>query len=824
MSSLMFDLRHAIRTLIKAPVFAAVTVLTLALGIGADSAIFSLVNAALLRPLGFADADRLILIHEGIPQADMPKIPASAPDIIDLQSYQRSFSGLGTYRNGSFELSGRGEPRRIPGTRISASLFPLLGAEPMLGRHFTDEEDTPGHDVVLLSYRLWQQIFAGQPDAVGSTIRLDRRPFTIVGVMPASFEFPKRGPQFNNEPADIWIPIAFSPFERQARGSMFNNSVIARLKPGTSFEQASAELAALGPRIRENYPPEIRNSPYQLELSGSPLRDEIAGRVRTPLLVLFAAVGLVLLVACANVANLVLSRAASRHRELNVRLALGAPRARILQLLLCESVLLAAAGGALGLLVGSAALRALPAVLATSLPGIQDVTLDARVLAFTLGVSVLTAILFGLVPMFTSDRNVSAALHDGSGRTAGGTRGHRIQQALVTVTVSLAVVLLVGAGLLARSFAALTRVDPGFRPHQVLTMSVALPAQGYPGADRVAAFARAVHERARELPGTRAASVSSDVPLESGERRAFAPDVPAGSGAPTSVALTWTFGDYFRTLGIPLVRGRAFTPEEDTEVRPVVVVSESLARQFWPGQDPIGKRLKWGLASSRTPWLTIVGVVGDVHDGPIGVEPTIHAYAPFSHLVPELRDFTIANATIDLRVALLAAGDPATLAQPARRLVAAIDPSLPVTKMATMEQQVADTVAPQRFSMLVLAAFAGGALLLAAIGLYGVLAFAVAQRTREIGVRIALGASHGGVLRMVVRQGMTLVAVGLVVGLVLAFAVTRAMTSLLYRTEPFDPVTFAAVPLVLAAVALLACYLPARRASRVEPVVALRTE
>jgi putative ABC transport system permease protein len=360
MSSLMFDLRHAIRTLIKAPVFAAVTVLTLAFGIGADSAIFSLVNAALLRPLGFADADRLILIHEGIPQADMPKIPASAPDIIDLQSYQRSFSGLGTYRNGSFELSGRGEPRRIPGTRISASLFPLLGAEPMLGRHFTDEEDTPGHDVVLLSYRLWQQMFAGQPDAVGSTIRLDRRPFTIVGVMPASFEFPKRGPQFNNEPADIWIPIAFSPFERQARGSMFNNSVIARLKPGTSFEQASAELAALGPRIRENYPPEIRNSPYQLELSGSPLRDEIAGRVRTPLLVLFAAVGLVLLVACANVANLVLSRAASRQRELNVRLALGAPRARILQLLLCESVLLAAAGGALGLLVGSAALRALP--------------------------------------------------------------------------------------------------------------------------------------------------------------------------------------------------------------------------------------------------------------------------------------------------------------------------------------------------------------------------------------------------------------------------------------------------------------------------------
>jgi putative ABC transport system permease protein len=828
MSSLLFDLRHALRTLLKAPVFTTVTILTLALGIGANSAMFSLVNAALLRPLGYDDPERLVLVHEGIPQAGLPKLPGSAPDIIDIRQYQRSFSRLAAFTEQTMELSGLGQPERLTAVRVEPEIFPLLGVEPMVGRTFAAEEDRPGVHVAVLGYPLWQRLFGGRPDAIGSVVRLDRRAYTIVGVMPASFEFPKRGPIFNATPADVWIPMAWSDAQKGARGrgSMFNNSILGRLKPGVSFEQASAELTALGPRVRENYPPILKNSPYQLEIAASPLRDEIAGQIRTPLLVLFAAVGLVLLVACANVANLILSRAASRQRELNVRLALGAPRARLLQLLLCESLALALTGGLLGLAAARIVLDAVPAVLSTGLPGLQDVALDARVVTFTLGVSMLTAVIFGLVPMFTSDRDVSAALHDGSARTAGGSRGHRIQQALVTVTVGLAVVLLVGAGLLVRSFAALMATDPGFRAHQVLTMSVALPIDAYASGRSVGTFARALHDRLRSIPGVRGASLSTDVPLESNERRAMTPESTGEAAASPSVALSWTVGDYFGTLGVPIRRGRTFTSAEDDEFRPVAIVSESLAATFWPGQDPIGKRIKNGLRESRRPWLEIVGVAGDAHDGPLTNAPTIHVYVPFSHIVPDLDQLGEAGSGFGrtLRIALLAHGDPAALVTPARAQIAQLDAALPVTRIATMEQQVTESMAPQSFSTAVLAAFAAGALLLAAIGLYGVLAFAVAQRTREIGVRIALGASRGSVLGMVVRQGMLLVAAGLAIGLAGAVGVTRVMTTLLYRTQPFDPWTFAAVPVVLATVALLACYLPARRAARVEPMVALRTE
>jgi putative ABC transport system permease protein len=428
--------------------------------------------------------------------------------------------------------------------------------------------------------------------------------------------------------------------------------------------------------------------------------------------------------------------------------------------------------------------------------------------------------------MFTSDRDVSAALHEGSGRTAGGSRGHRLQQTLVAVTVALAVILLVGAGLLVRSFAAILEADPGFRPDRVVTMTVALPREAYQSGSSVGSFLRDVHDRLRTIPGVRSTSISTDVPLESNERRAMTPESATLAGPSPSVTLTWTYGDYFGTLGVPIVRGRTFTATEDVELRPVAIVSESLAQQFWPGQDPIGKRIKNGLPESKTPWLEIIGVAGDAHDGPLTVEPTIHVYVPFSRMVPELDRLGATGGGFGrtLRLALLAHGDPTMLVAPARQQIASVDRALPVTQIATMEQQMAASLAPQSFSTAVLTVFAAGALLLAAIGLYGVLAFAVAQRTREIGVRIALGATHRSVLSMVVRQGMALVAVGLLVGVAGAVAVTRLMTSLLYRTHPFDPLTFAAVPVILAAVALLACYLPARRAARVEPMVALRTE
>ena len=825
MSSLAFDLRHAVRMLAKAPAFTIVTILTLGLGIGANAATFSLVDAALLKPLGYHDPDRLALVYEGIPQAGLPKLPASPPDLVDFKRYQTSFSGVAAFRSTSIELSGGHDPQRIAVARVSAELFPVLGVSPAIGRTFTPAEDAPGHEVVVLSYRLWQRLFNGRPDIVGETVRLDRRPFEVIGVMPESFDFPKRGPVFNGTPAQAWIPIAFSDVEKgeQTRGMMFNNSVVARLRPGISLEQAQSELGVMARRIADNYPPELKG--MRLAMSAAPMRDEIAGQVRTPLLLLFAAVALVLLVVCANVANLILSRAAGRQRELGVRLALGAPRARLLQLLLCESVLLSAAGGLLGVAIAGVVLRALPAVIATSLPGLDTVAIDYRVLIFTVSVSVVTALAFGLVPLFTSDHRVSSALHEGGPRTAGGGRGQRIQQVLVTATVTMAVVLLVGAGLLLRSFAALLATETGFQPNQVLTIAFDLPREAYPRGGSVLTFAQTIVGRAKAVPGVSAASISTDVPLESNESRAMTAEASTQTGPSPAIIVTWTFADYFRALGVPLKAGRSFTSDEDAQRREVAVISESLARHHWPGQDPIGKRIKWGIPSSHTPWMTIIGVAGDVKDGAIRDDPRMHVYVPFALLLPEI-DGLPAGSPFgrQLRLALLSGADASLLISAGRRAVAAVDPALPVTRIATMRRSLDDALAPQRFSTLVLSAFAAGALLLAAIGLYGILAFAVSQRTREIGVRIALGARVADVLALVVRQGMRLVAVGLVLGLVAALALTRAMTALLYRTDRFDPVTFIACPIVLALVALLACYLPARRAARIEPLTALRTE
>jgi putative ABC transport system permease protein len=493
--------------------------------------------------------------------------------------------------------------------------------------------------------------------------------------------------------------------------------------------------------------------------------------------------------------------------------------------LLCESVLLSVVGGALGVGIAAVILRTLPSVIATSLPGLDAVALDYRVLMFTVSVSVLTALAFGLVPLFTSDYRVSSALHEGGPRTAGGGRSQRLQQVLVTATVTMAVVLLVGAGLLLRSFTALVATETGFLANQVLAISVDLPREAYPRGGTVLTFAQNMVGRVKALPGVRAASISTDVPLESNETRGMTAEAATPTGSSPPVIVTWTFGDYFRALGVPLKAGRSFGSDEDAQIRPVAIVSESLARHYWPGQDAIGKRIKWGVVDSAAPWMTIIGVASDVKDGAIRDEPRLHVYVPFALLVPEI-DGLPAGSPFgrELRIALLSGSDASTLIPAGRRAVTAVDPALPVTRIATMRRSLDDALAPQRFSTLVLSAFAAGALLLAAIGLYGILAFAVSQRTREIGVRIALGARVVDVLALVVRQGMRLVAVGLVLGLVAALALTRVMSALLYRTDRFDPVTFVACPIVLALVALLACYLPARRAARIEPLTALRTE
>ncbi len=829
MGSLQADARHAVRALAKAPVFTAVIVVTLALGIGANSAIFSLVNAVLMRPPGYVEPDRLMLMYEGFRGSGVDKIGVSPPDVIELSSLQRSFSTIGAYRTQQYELSGAGEPEQITGVRVSASVFPILGVSAAHGRTFLESEDQPGHDVAVLSYGLWQRRYGRDPNVIGRTMTLDRRPYTIVGIMPASFQFPKRGPQINGEPAQVWTPLAFSPFERsqQARGMMYNHTLVCRLRDGVAPDQAMREAGALGPSLVRNYPPILQGPINSLMVSAVPLSGEIAGQVQRPLLILLGAVGLVLLVACANVANLVLSRAVTRQREISLRAALGAGRRRLLQMLLVEGLLLAAAGGVLGLFLGNAVVRATPDIIALSLPGVQDVRLDVRVVLFTFALSALTAIVFGLLPLIVSERrDLTDLLREGGARSIGGARQHRLQAMLVVSSVALAVVLLASAGLLMRSFTKLMAVDTGIRAPRVLTMQVRLPQAGYDSAPAVQSFYQGLHDRVRAIPSVREASIQTDLPLKAdGERRAFTADQGVDASNPIgSAAVTWTFGDYFRTFGVPIVKGRGFLPEEGLENRGSAIVSRALAERYWPGQDPIGKRVKWGIAASRAPWQTVVGVAGDVVDGKLGEPPIMHIYVPVAEAVDPPPGVPLAGLVRRMTVAAVTDRDVATLIAPMRAAIAALDPALAVAEVTTMAQVMADASAPQRFSTVLLGAFASGALLLAAVGLYGMLAFGVARRTREIGVRLALGATRREVLGLVVRQGMTLTLVGLVLGMAGAIGTTRLMRGLLYQTPALDPVTFASVPGILAVVALLACYLPARRAARVEPMAALRTE
>ena len=675
MGSLLFDLRHSVRALMSSPVFTAVTVITLALGIGANSAIFSLVNAVLLRPIGYHDPERLMMIHEIIPESRVPRFGVSPVDYLDLDQYQASFTDLGVYRTRTMELSGSGVPESISVAQTSAAVFPLLAVNAAEGRTFLPEEDQSGQAVAVISESLRRRRFAAS-SPVGERITLDRRPHTIVGVMPAGFEFPKRGPQFNGTPAEVYLPLVFNPFERQARGMFYNHSVIGRLKDGVTMEQATRDTAALAPRLIENYPPQLRNSGITLQIVATPMLEEISGQVRRPLLILLGAVGLVLFVACANVANLFLSRAVARQREMGVRVALGASRHRLFQMLLVESLLLAVFSGAVGLLIANWILRAVPAVLTASLPGVSEVSLDIRVVSFTMGLSVVTALFFGLVPMIAGmKRELTDSLREGA-RSAGGRRQHRLQAGLVVASVALAFVLLVASGLLIRSFNRLMNAESGINALNVLSAEVSLPFAGYNQAPRVRSFYQTVQERITAIPGVKSGVVTTDLPLRAdGERRAFFPEGadPSG-GIPPSIALTWAHGDYFTTFGIPLIRGRNFTTEEQMENRLVVVVSKNLADRYWPGEDPIGKRLKWGLASSPGPWQTVVGLAGDVVDGPLGSDPVIHVYSPYS----ETNDQGLASPTgglwRNMKVAVNGDVDAASLTASVRAAIAAVDP------------------------------------------------------------------------------------------------------------------------------------------------------
>jgi putative ABC transport system permease protein len=688
------------------------------------------------------------------------------------------------------------------------------------------DDDRPGVDVVVLSWDLWHAQYQGDPSIVGKTVRLDRRPYTVIGVMPATFEFPRRGPRANSRPASAWVPMAFRPAQLQVRGNELNHSVVAGLKDGTSIDNARAALEAVARRIGEQYVPPLGNGRPALAIVGTPLQEEISGRTERPLLLLFAAVGLVLLVTCANVANLVLSRSAARSRELALRTALGSSRTRLLQLLLAEAAILSAAGALLGFVLARVVVSAVPVVVTEMLPIAGEISLDVRVLLFTTGVALAASLLFAIIPLLALERRTpGAALQEEATRTTPGTRRHRLQAGLVVSTVVLSFVLLVGAGLFIRSFSALMAQDVGFNAESVLTASVVLPRAGYAIAASIRHFHRRLLAQAASLTGVRSAALMTELPLERYEQRGVSAEGVDDGMAVPSTLLSWVDGTYFTTLGIRVTSGRAFSEVENLEQRGVVIVNERLARSFWPGQDAVGKRLRWGRGpGNQNAWLTVVGVIADVADGPLDSEPFFHAYEPFSQFPEFIWNDIPTPFGRGVTLAVRTSGDPLTVASALRRAISRLDSQLAIGSMVTLADRVSDVTAPRRFSALTLGAFAGGSLLLAATGLYGLLAFMVRERRRELAVRLALGAEPRRILRMVVGRGLTLVSIGLLAGAVAAYVMARAVQSLLFQTASDDPVTFATVPLILAVVAIIACALPAYRASRVDPLAALRAD
>ncbi len=806
------DIRYGARKLARSPGFTTVVVATLALGIGVNALIFSVVNAAVLHPLPFRDAGRLVTQW-----ATSPTVGYSGPgsltdrDYIEWRDQNRVFSDIAAFRGQPINLTGAGEPVRLHGETISASLLRVLEINPALGRTFAPEEETAGHNrVALLSDGLWRSRFGSNPSVLGKAIKLDGEFYTVIGVMPDGFDFPSQ--------ADLWTPLTLNSEEHNA-----TLQIVARLKPGVSLERARSDAAVIGKR-RPAQPGD-----WEWHTTLVLLAQAAAAEVRTPLLVLFAAVGLVLLIACANVANLFLARATTRQGEVSVRKALGASRSRLIRQMLTESVMVAVIGGGLGLLL--AALGQTFVAKAASLlprnwgtPGaashIASAGIDFWVLGFTLGISVLTAVLFGLAPAVWASRSELSPSLKEEGRSSTSGRGRAyLRDGIVVAEVALAVILLIGAGLLIRSFLNLMTVDRGFDPQNVLTLNISLPDTRYQSARSMIEFEEQALARLRLVPGLNSAGGVFGLPLGNGaiggDFTVEGEPPPAPGSQPFIATKAVVAGDYFRAIGIPLLRGRHFDAHDSEAAPHVVIVSQSLARHYWPLDEALGKRLKPGFSNDA--WCTVVGVVGDTKQYSLGEPSSPAMYLPYAQ----------APATFlmqDITLVLRAGSGPLALASAARRTVQAVDPDLPVFDIATMDQLVYRSASAPRFNTALLGIFAALALVLAAVGIYGVMSYAVAQRTHEIGVRVALGAETSNILRQVVRQGMTPAVIGIAAGTAGAWAVTRFLSSLLFGVRPTDPTTFAAVPLLLAAVGVLACLLPARRATKVDPVEALRYE
>jgi putative ABC transport system permease protein len=814
MNGLIQDFRYALRQLRKSPGFAAVAVITLALGIGFNTAIFSVVNAVLLRPLAFADASRLVRIWHVPPEKSFPGMttfPVSAANYLDWERQTQVFDHMAIYSYHGFTVTGGDKPEQLSAGAVSSGFFATLGVQPILGRVLSPEEDQPGRShVVVLSYRLWQEHFGGDPGIVGHDINLDGQPYLVAGVMPSNFQFP--------DFAKMWTPMAWTDQERAVRGE-HHSIVIARLKPGVELKQAQAEMNAISDRLQQQYPDDDKGWGAVVV----PMQQDLVSDVRPALLVLLGAVAFVLLIACVNVANLALAKTFSRQKEIAIRTALGATSARILRQILTETVLLALSGGALGLAFAHFAVRFIVAFLADKLPHSIEVGLDSRVLIFTAIISVVTGIVAGVLPAWRlTRRDVNEALKQGLGRTDADSGGHRTRSVLVVSEVALSLMLLIGAGLMIRSFQNLRNVNPGFDSRQVLTMSVMVSRAKFLSPDQSISFFDRVLQRVRSLPGVESAAVIDNIPLTGGSHQPIAiegrPVVPMSEQPEVDVRLV--SAGYMSAMHIPTVRGRGLS-DTDVAGRPaVVLVSESMARQFWPGEDPVGKRLT--LTFYPEAIREVVGVVGDVKlDSLDEMRPSATLYFPLDQVsVPAAGGWRSFPMTLVVR----SRSGSGELASSVSNAVHEVDRDIPLVDISTLDELVENSLSQQRFNMLLLGAFAALALLLAAVGIYSVLSYSVKRSVREIGIRLALGAPVGEVLRMVVFEAMKPTLLGVALGTAGALALGRVLSSLIFGVRPTDPVTFVAVAALLAAVALVASIVPAYRATKVDPMVALRYE
>jgi putative ABC transport system permease protein len=820
METLWNDLRYGWRVMRRSPGFAAVAILTLAIGIGANAAIFSIVNGVLLRPLPFPDSSRIVTIWETDANRNVVRGTASPAEFLDWRDMNHSFAELSGWRSLLFTITGSGDAEQVHGSQVSGNFFRMLGVGPVIGRDFSSEDEKPGREqVAILTYALWQRRYGGDSSVIGKSILLDERPYTIIGILPRSFSLYGVAPEL-----DIWVPFAFN--RAQLNREDHELVIFGRLRPGVSPPQAQAEMETIVSQLKKQYPGIDQENGVRV----SGFHDELIKSLRPSIVILLAAVGFVLLIACANVANLMLARAATREREIAVRAALGAGRRRILRQLLTESALMALMGGALGIAVAYGGIHLLRGGLPPiggrgQIPHAEWIGIDGTVLAFTLFVSLFTGIIFGLAPAIQISRSeLFESLKEGSRGSTGGRRSHFIQSSLVVSEVALSLMLLVGAGVLIRSFLLIMSDSLGFDPSNVLSMQIFLSAPRYPKAQQVNNFYQRVIEGAGALPGVKSASAANFLPL-TGWSGFCDFDISGRATPPSGEHFTGQYRvadwRYLQTMGISVKQGRDLVASDGVDTQSVALINEALARRYWPNQDPVGQQIRLKFPETRQPWdpepregwLNIVGIVSDVRDWEWGEQKIGQIYLPYTQ-----------NASRIMHLVVRSEGDPTQLVSAVRSVVNSVDPLQPVTDARSMDDYLAASVSRRRLSMLLLVLFAGVATVLAAVGIYGVMAYAVTQRSHEIGIRMALGAEPHDVLRMVVSDGMKVAGIGLVIGIAASYAAVHYLASQLYGVKAKDPITVICVSVGLALVAISACYFPARRATKVDPLEALRYE